>query len=71
MEQAGQDAADALHKVSKVVCRKPPRTPLCGKPRHGGGGGAQPHAFTAASTDRGTRTPRVGTDEQTERDRRE
>jgi hypothetical protein len=37
----------------------------------GGGGGAQPHAFTAASTDRGTRTPRVGTGEQTESDRRE
>jgi hypothetical protein len=34
-------------------------------------GGAQPHAYTAASTDRGTRKPRMGTGEQTESDRRE
>jgi len=36
----------------------------------GGGGSVKPHAFTAASTDRGTRTPRVGTGEQTARSAR-
>ena len=49
-----------------------PRARLCEESRADGDvGGAQPHAFTAASTDRGTRTPRVGTGEQTKSDRRE
>ena len=56
--------------VSKVGARGP-RARLCAESRGGRGGGvAQPHAFTAASTDRGTRTPRMGTGEQTESDRR-
>lgn len=77
----------SLSALAALLCRSPGQRPtrslkgsVSESPAHvsvrkaaadGDVGGAQPHAYTAASTDRGTRTPRMGTGEQTESDRRE
>ena len=76
----------SLSALAALLCRSPgqrPTSSLKGSvseaPTHvsvrkaeadGDVGGAQPHEFTTASTDRKTLTPHMGTGEQTESDRR-
>ena len=58
--------------VSKVVCQRPPRTSLCGKPRRTAVAAARNHMrLQLLLQTEGRARPRVGTGEQTERDRRE